>query len=210
MFLIVAGGDQPGTDLIRDLASRAEMIIAADRGARYCLENGILPDLVVGDMDSIDDESIRRLAEAGVETIRYSPEKDLTDTEIAMEEAIARGAGSIELIGVTGDRLDHVLANIQLLRRALGLGVEAQIISGTQKMFLLDSSHSIHGSRGRTISFLPLTEKVEGITLEGFRYGLKDAAMEIGKPYGISNVVECDDAHISLRKGILLAVLSTS
>jgi thiamine pyrophosphokinase len=138
---------------------------------------------------------------------RVSADKDQTDTEIALDEATLRGAKRVEILGAIGDRIDHTIANIHLLRKALRHGIAARITSETQQIFLVDSSETIRGSQGRTVSFLPLTEQVEGISLTGFLYELEDAFMEIGKPYGISNVVTSDQARVKVGKGILLAVL---
>jgi thiamine pyrophosphokinase len=207
MFLIVAGGEPPGKELLHGLALKAQMIIAADRGAQYCLQSGITPGLVVGDMDSIDRGSIDTLSALGVAMKRVNADKDRTDTEIALDEAIGRGAKSVEILGAIGDRIDHTLANIHLLRKALRHGVAARITSETQQVFLVDSSETITGGKGCTVSFLPLTHQVEGISLTGFQYELEDASMEIGKPYGISNVVTGDQARVRVGKGILLAVL---
>ena len=208
MFLIVAGGEPPGKELLRGLALKARMIIAADRGAQYCLDSGITPGLVVGDMDSLDRESAERLSVLGVAMKRVNADKDVTDTEIALDEAISRGAHRVEILGALGDRIDHTLANIHLLHKSLRHGVAARITSDTQQVFLVDSSEAITGSKGRTVSFLPLTEQVEGISLKGFLYELEEASMEMGKPYGVSNVVTGDQAFVRLRRGILLAVLS--
>ncbi len=186
------------------------MIIAADRGAGYCLDAGVIPQLVVGDMDSLDSETYERLTGLGIEMKRFSADKDRTDTEIALDEAIHRGTKRVDILGAIGDRIDHTLANIHLICMALRKGVAARIISDTQQVFLVDSHETIKGSWGRTVSFLPLTEQVEGITLTGFVYELEDAAMEIGKPYGISNVVKGDPAFVKVGKGVLLAVLSTT
>ena len=184
------------------------MIIAADKGAQYCLDSGITPGLVVGDMDSLDQESAERLSGLGVAMKRVNADKDVTDTEIALDEAMGRGAKGVEILGAMGDRIDHTLANIHLLRKALRHGIAARITSDTQQVFLVGSSETITGSKGRTVSFLPLTEQVEGITLRGFRYELEEASMEIGRPYGVSNVVTGDQAFIRVGTGILLAVLS--
>ncbi len=208
MFLIVAGGEPPGKELLRGLALKARMIIAADKGAQYCLDSGITPGLVVGDMDSLDQESAERLSGLGVAMKRVNADKDVTDTEIALDEAMGRGAKGVEILGAMGDRIDHTLANIHLLRKALRHGIAARITSDTQQVFLVGSSETITGSKGRTVSFLPLTEQVEGITLRGFRYELEEASMEIGRPYGVSNVVTGDQAFIRVGTGILLAVLS--
>jgi thiamine pyrophosphokinase len=207
MFLIVAGGEQPGKQLLNTRVLKASMIIAADKGARYCLDAGIKPHLVVGDMDSLDDATAERIAAAGATMKRFSPDKDRSDTQIALEEAIQHGAKNVEILGAIGDRLDHTLANIHLLYMALKQGVAARIISESQQVFLVDSSETIKDSQGCTVSFLPLTERVEGIALKGFRYELEDAAMEIGNPYGLSNVVKSDEAFVTVEKGILLALL---
>jgi thiamine pyrophosphokinase len=209
MFLIVAGGEPPGKELLHGLALKAQMIIAADKGAQYCLQSGITPGLVVGDMDSLDQESAERLSALGVAMKRVNADKDQTDTEIALDEAIGRGAKRVEILGAIGGRVDHTLANIHLLRKAMHHGVAARITSETQQIFLVDSSQAITGSKGFTVSFLPLTQQVDGISLTGFQYELEEASMEIGKPYGISNVVTGDQAWVKVGKGILLAVLST-
>jgi thiamine pyrophosphokinase len=207
MFLIVAGGEPPGKELLHGLALKADMIIAADKGAQYCLESGITPGLVVGDMDSLDQGSVDALSALGVAMQRVNADKDQTDTEIALDEAIQRGAKHVEILGAIGDRIDHTLANIHLLRKALQHRIEARITSETQQVFLVDSSETIIGSKGLTVSFLPLTEQVEGISLTGFLYEIEDASMQIGKTYGISNVVTSDQACVKVGKGILLAVL---
>jgi thiamine pyrophosphokinase len=208
MFLIVAGGDPPGRDLLAGLASQATMIIAADKGAQYCLEAGVTPHLVVGDLDSAPPAVLGKLADLGVEVKRFSTRKDFTDTHIALDEAIRRGAKLIEIVGAFGDRFDHALANVHLLRRALDVGVRARILSANQQIFLVDSQYTFKDTQGLTVSFLPLTEIVEGITLSGFAYDLTGASMEVGNPYGVSNVILKPHAQVTVDKGILVAVLS--
>jgi thiamine pyrophosphokinase len=208
MFLIVAGGDPPGRDLLAGLASQATMIIGADKGAQYCLEAGVTPHLVVGDLDSAPPDLPGKLADLGVEVKRFSTRKDFTDTHIALDEAISRGAKLIEIVGAFGDRFDHMLANVHLLRRALDVGVRARILSANQQIFLVDSEYTFKDRQGLTVSFLPLTEIVEGITLSGFAYELTGASMEIGNPYGVSNVILKPHAQVMVDKGILVVVLS--
>lgn len=208
MFLIVTGGEPPSKSLIREKASRAERIIAADRGAEYCLDAGIIPHLVIGDMDSLDGAILHRLEASGVECRRFSPDKDRTDTEIALQEALRSGARQVEILGAIGDRLDHTMANVHLLLKAFRHGVPALIITDFQQIFLVGSRATLEQSQGFTVSFLPLTEKVEGIVLDGFAYGLDNGVMEIGTPYGVSNVVRKRLAIVTVKEGILLAVLT--
>ncbi|HPI93939.1 MAG TPA: thiamine diphosphokinase [Deltaproteobacteria bacterium] len=207
MFLIVTGGEPPSRGLLLAKASDAAWIVAADRGAGYCLDAGITPHLVVGDMDSLDDGAYRRLAASGVEIMQFDTRKDRTDTEIALDEAVGRGARHVEILGATGDRLDHTLANVHLLYAALRHGVSAHIVTDSQQVFLVDSRAVLEHCQGCTVSFLPLTGEVRGVVLEGFAYELSDATMEIGRPCGVSNVVRDPRAGITVREGVLLAVL---
>jgi thiamine pyrophosphokinase len=208
MFLIVAGGDPPGGNLLAGLARKARKVIAADKGAMYCLESGVVPHLVVGDLDSLTPGIQKRLQDLGVEIKKFSTSKDYTDTQLALDEAISGGARNVEIIGAMGGRFDHELANLHLLKRALDAGINARISTDTQQIFLIRSEHYILNRQGCTASFLPLTGRVEGITLAGFAYELEGAAMEIGNPYGTSNIVRNSRARVSVGEGVLVAVLS--
>jgi len=208
MFLIVAGGNPPGRDLLTGLARQAVKVIAADEGASYCLESGITPDLVVGDLDSVSSSTLKNLQDLGITIKKYSTSKDYTDTQLALEEAISQGAQEVEIIGALGGRFDHEMANLHLLKKALDAGIKARITSKEQLIFLVESEYSFADRIGFTVSFLPLCERVEGITLAGFAYDLKDASMEIGDPYGMSNVIRTTPAVVSVKKGILVAVLT--
>ncbi|MEA2101532.1 MAG: thiamine diphosphokinase [Thermodesulfobacteriota bacterium] len=207
MILIVSGGKQPPSGFLRECAQRADRIIAADKGAQYCLDAGVIPDLVVGDMDSISGQAIEGLDAMGVERVFFNQDKDMTDTSIALDEAAKKGADRVEIVAGLGGRLDHTLANVHLLLRALRSGMDAIILAEDQEVFIVDSGYTLINKKGAIISFLPLTSDVSGIDLKGFAYGLDHARMEIGDPYGISNVVNSDHACIGVDKGVLLAIL---
>lgn len=207
MFLIVSGGQPPGRALIARKAKQARRIIAADAGARVCLENGITPDLVVGDMDSLGEEVLGRLEGAGVPLKTFDTDKDRTDTEIAFDEAVHAGASSIELLGALGMRTDHAIANIHLLLKAQRRGVPSFIVTDTELVFVVDTETCIESEGGHVVSFLPLTDTVEGIVLDGFLYPLEGASMEIGRPYGVSNVLLEGRSLVSVGKGALLGVI---
>lgn len=210
MFLIVTGGEPPGRGLITDLAVKATCVVAADRGAVYCREAGITPRVVVGDMDSLDAGVVEAMEASGSEVLRFSADKDRTDTEIALDEAIRRGAERVVILGALGGRIDHALANVHLLLKALRRGVPARIMTENQEVFLVDGEAVIEDRLGSTVSFLPLTERVEGLCLKGFQYELEGTSMEIGRPYGVSNVIRHPRARVSLETGVLLAVVTTA
>jgi len=208
MVLIVSGGDAPPKRLLKSRAKAAELVIAADRGGWYCWKTGIRPGLVIGDMDSLPHHVLDDFASLGVEILRLEPDKDATDTQVALEEAIRRGARTIEILGAVGTRFDHSLANVHLLALAQEKGVEACILSGRQRLFLIHGAYELRDAQGCTISFLPLDSEVRGISLSGFAFGLKDADMALGRPYGVSNVVREPVARICVGHGRLLAVVT--
>ncbi len=207
MFLIVSGGDAPDPVFLLARAKKARMIIAADRGAGYCLRAGVRPDVVVGDMDSISPSARREVERSGVPLIQHSTEKDQTDTQLALDIALDRGAGCIEMVACTGDRFDHSLANVHLLYAALKAGVDAAILAPSHRIFLVDSEAGIDGMKGAILSLLPLSLEAKGVILSGFQWPLEDAVMEVGNPYGISNRIVSEQARIHVREGVLVAVL---
>ncbi|MBN2283566.1 MAG: thiamine diphosphokinase [Deltaproteobacteria bacterium] len=206
--IIVSGG------IIHDVewfASRVkgmdrDSIICADGALRYLRAAGIMPDLVVGDMDSVDDETLRYFSQRGCEVRKHPRHKNETDTQLALEAAFALKPGRIVIFGALGGRLDHTLANISLLVAAASRGIEARIIDEACDVFVVDDVCEIEGTLRDTVSVLPLSSEVTGITLEGFEYSLKDGSMEIGMPYGISNRLADVRARISVQSGRLLVI----
>lgn len=207
-FLIVAGGEPPAEGAIRRAAEGAACVIAADRGAWYCLRDGIVPHLVVGDMDSLPSEALEELHVAQVEVLALRRDKDETDTQIALQEALKRGARSLVILAALGTRFDHGLANVQLLHQALRAGVPAHILAGAQDIFLIEGQATLADAEGCTVSLLPLGMCVRGVTLAGFVYPLHEDDLEVGYSRGISNVVRDPLARVEVREGILIAVLT--
>lgn len=207
MYLIVAGGEQPSGSLLAPAAARAEYVIAADRGAWYCLQAGRCPDLVVGDMDSLPHEVLEELRRQSVEIMVLRPDKDETDTQIAIQEALRRGAPSITLLAALGSRFDHSLANVHLLLLAHRARVPAEIVTERHRIFLVEREATITEAHGSTISLLPLGMRASGISLQGFAFELHDATLELAYPRGISNVITDAQARVTVREGILIAVL---
>lgn len=140
----------------------------------------------------------------------FPREKDKTDTQIAIELALMRGAEDIELMGATGSRLDHTLANLHLLLLPLQLKREACILDGNNKIYLKDTSFLIEKGKqyGNYVSLLPFSEKVEGLTLKGFQYPLDGIILEAGDSLGISNEIVEEQAAVEFSKGILLVIES--
>jgi thiamine pyrophosphokinase len=208
--LIVTGGERPENELLKEKAASSSMVIAADRGAEYCLKAGILPYMVVGDMDSLPAGIQDELVSNKIEIHKFDCRKDTTDTQIAVDKAVEKGADEIEIIAGIGSRFDHSLANVYLLYRALRQGVQARIISRIHEIFLIEKQCVIENETGSIISFLPLGHSAKGITLKGFEYEINNTDMDMSFPIGISNIVGTDSAEVIVSVGILIAIITRS
>ena len=201
--LIVLGGDLPSPPLLKRCASEAELTIAADRGLGAFEAADMLPDLLLGDMDSVSAGTLAR-REGSTEMERLPCEKDDTDGGHAMEVALSRGATEITILGALGGRMDHALANLMLLKRAHGGGAFAQILDERVRIVRIDGEITLRGAKGDTISLIPIGE-AHGVTLEGCYYHSQEAlSFDFVHPLGVSNVVTADEARITVKEGDLL------
>lgn len=201
--LIVLGGDAPGRVLLESCMRQADLIIAADRGLEAFCNVGLMPDLLLGDMDSVDRAVLERMA-SHTQIERLPCEKDDTDGVHALDAAIARGAQRITILGALGGRMDHAMANLMLLVRAYRHGVMAEILDEQVRIARVCGEAVLHGAKGDTVSLLPAGE-VTGVTLEGFYYHASEPlSFDFSYPLGVSNVVTEDFARVTVQSGDLL------
>jgi thiamine pyrophosphokinase len=185
------------------------LIIAADGGAQLAAACGLVPDVVVGDMDSLTSTELEDLRARGVLIQRYPANKDETDLELALLAAVARQATWIRVIGALGDRIDQTLANIYLLTLRNLAGRDVRLVAGRQTLWLIGpGKHTLTGAPGDTISLLPLLPGVTGVTTERLQYPLQNATLSFGPSRGVSNVMLADEACISLMAGTLIVIHS--
>lgn len=205
---IISGGAINDPEFLRHKIVEAQnpVIICADGAARYLRILDIVPAFIIGDMDSIDADTLEYFYRKGSTILRHPGEKDETDTQLALEYAIKLQPRDIFIFGALGGRIDHSLANISLLIMGDKAGVRMRIIDETCELFVISRSVSIEGQKGQTVSLLPLSTEVTGITLEGFEYPLSDGVMELGNPYGISNRLTSEQGRISIQSGYLLVI----
>jgi thiamine pyrophosphokinase len=184
----------------------ADLLIAADGGALPLLRASLPPQLVIGDMDSLDAASLSALAARGVELHRYPREKDETDLELALLYAAHAGATAIDVLGALGGRWDHTLANVALLALPELIGRHARLLADKQTLFLVRDTAAIEGQAGDTVSLLPLTGAARGVTTAGLLYRLEEATLSFERARGVSNVLIEPPGRVSLREGLLLVV----
>jgi thiamine pyrophosphokinase len=204
--VIVSGGLLEDDAYHQQMLQEAEMVICADSGASHALRLGIIPNFVVGDLDSLAEEERKELKKCGVKFIKYPREKDYADTYYALLKALELGYQQIVLVACLGERFDHALSNIMLLALPQVRNLDIRILEPGQEIFLVKPQMKILGERGETISLLPLSEEVTGITTSGLYYQVPKGKFTMGFPLGVSNVFTDEVVELSLEKGLLLAI----
>ena len=210
-YLIVCGGEIDGDFAERLIMSSGfEVIIAAARGMDFLYEHKITPDIIVGDFDSVKNEALSYFKEKGMSDIHVlNPEKDDTDSECALQIALDHGADHIIIIGATGTRIDHVLGNISLLGKAMSEGKMAELLDTHNRIRMINNELEIEKNKqyGKYVSIIPVC-KNNKITLEGFKYPLKDYTFEGFNTLGISNEIVDDIAKITVNEGQYIVIES--
>ena len=207
VVFIAAGGElDPAFFREQVEAVSPSAVICADGGACRLDATGIVPVLIVGDMDSLDAGRRADFEVKGCRIVRHPRRKDETDTELALHEAFRMEPEEIWIWGALGHRVDHVLANIALLVQGKQKGIDVKLIDKWCEVFLIDRRTVLEGEAGQTVSLFPFAGPAAGITLTGFEFPLTNAVMDIGRPYGVSNRLLAGRGIIELDSGSLLAV----
>jgi thiamine pyrophosphokinase len=207
--IIFANGNPPDRATAAPWLASAELIIAADGGSRHALAIDVIPDVVVGDLDSLDEVTRKRLKHAGTRFITYSTHKDYTDLELAIRHALDRGANAITIVGALGGRWDQSLANLMLLALPALERVPTQIVDRNLSISVVRDRAEIAGRVGDTLSLIALNGDAQGVTIEGCEYPLTNAMLPFGASLGISNVLAQPVAKITVQHGLLLALHAT-
>ena len=217
--IIVADGDiRAGGAVERALhgwngqaADGTVLVVAADGGALKAEILGLYPQVVVGDGDSLSAAHISELRDAGVEVMVHPAAKDESDTELAVTEALARGATSLAVLGTFGGaRLEHSIANLLLLTLPSLVGIDVALVDGPSTLRVIGVSGEgelrLSGAPADFVSLLPISETVEGVQTSGLLYPLADATLQQGPARGLSNELVEAEAWVRTRRGRLAVV----
>ena len=205
--VIVSGGSPPSEKLLKQQLSDADLIIGVDGAADILMDLGIKADIVIGDFDTAKKINILEQQNNGAEVIRLRVDKNETDTEAAVNLAIARGAKNIVMLGAVGTRLDHSLANVSILKPIFEQGIFAKRIDDNTEMFISDSEVSLCANVGETISILPLCSDIT-VSASGLKYPLDELFLPFGTSRGVSNIIESSSVIINRSGGYALIVLT--
>jgi thiamine pyrophosphokinase len=204
--IVIANGHIGNMEISRVQTWLYDLVICADGGAQHALALGLAPDVVVGDLDSLDGNLRARLEDEGCQVLVHPPRKDETDLELALRYAIDHGVDEILILGALGGRIDQTLANVLLLALPELEGVRTRIVAGDQELFLIRGQAFIEGQVGDTVSLLSIAGDVTGITAEGLEYPLQHGTLKFGPTLGISNVLTAPVARVQVGQGLLLCV----
>jgi len=203
---IFANGEIEEYGLLQERILAGSVIIAADGGLQHIRKMEMIPDVVIGDLDSVTNADLEWLKANSVEIIRYPADKDETDLELAISFAAKSKNSRIRIAGGAGGRTDQLLGNIFLLLQPELSGIDLKLDDGLEETFLIHSNTKIKGSPGDVVSLLPLNGSAAGIKTTGLKYPLFGETLYPEKTRGISNVMLADLATIQLEKGVLLCV----
>lgn len=201
--LILANGDYGEIELYKDKLSDFDKILCADGGANYAYSLDIIPDYIIGDMDSIDDD-IRAFYQAkGVVFKKYPRQKDFTDTQLVIHLAEELGAKEILFCGSLGTRLDHTLSNLYSGINTAINGIKVTHYNPKCSIHIVAKELDIEGNIGETVSVLALTDIVTGLSEMGVEYPLEQVSLEKHNPYAISNILSEARAKITVDTGVI-------
>jgi thiamine pyrophosphokinase len=206
--VIICGGRITDYIFMKKYLEDADLVISADSGARHCKSFDIVPDLLVGDFDSVSDADYRDLVSAGVGILKFPVEKDMTDSELAIDIALEKGCSRVLLLGALGTRLDHSLSNLFLLKKLLDRGKEGILADENNEARLINHSIELESKKDVYITLLPVAGPAKGVTTQGLYYPLENATLEVGSSWGVSNRFSSEKAAVTVQEGTLLVILS--
>jgi len=202
--IAIIGGGKLSKQFLTEII-KSNYIIGVDRGAYWLIANSVIPNIAIGDFDSVTPNEFCLIKEKAKRVKEYPKKKNFTDMELAAQHAISLHPKEVVMYGAIGRRLDHTIGNIQLLERFHELGAirdgnnEVRVVSGHRTMR--------KESRYRYVSVLPISETIE-VSLMGFLYDVSRALIRRGQTLGISNEIRIKKATIEVHQGKALVIRS--
>lgn len=202
-FIFLNGVMDNGSSFYKELLINENNIFCADGGLKHALEMGIFPLEVWGDFDSVSKSLVEIAEKSGSKIIEFDSRKDFTDGELILSEISKRGFDKIVVLGGLGGRTDHLLTNLNLLFKFENVF----FVDEKETIFRVNKKTEIKKQKGKTISFIPMTDTVSEITLTGFEYPLDKHTLRRGDSICTSNIIKEEKAIIEFSRGKLLGVI---
>lgn len=190
----------------KKLLENKKDIFCADGGINYALKLGVVPLELWGDLDSVDKEYMETIEKLNVKIMKFNPDKDFTDGELVIDNLVKRGYDKIFVLGGLGGRTDHLLSNLNLLFKYDNLFY----VSEKEKIFKVNPNMEIRNEKDKTISFIPMSDLVEDLTLEGFEYPLYNHCVKRGDSLCTSNIIRENIVRVNFKSGKLLGIIENT
>ena len=201
---IYAAGEYTADDIKlykRIIPKDDDLVICADGGYDSLYFTGIVPHIIIGDFDSVKVNVPKEIP-----TVKYPANKDKTDLEICVDYALENGCDTIFILGALGGRIDHTLGSLSTLKYAMEHGVDALILNGKSRIYLVDKEVEIPREKFDYVSLIPCTEKVTGVYSLGLKYELNGRDLVKSSSLGISNEFYNNTAKIKIESGLLYVI----
>jgi len=209
-IILFANGELPKPKALAKKLGRADFLIAVDGGLNHMIALNLEPDLIIGDLDSIDEDTLQLYRDKKTEIQKFPIDKDQNDLELAIQTAIGMNPQTIWIVAALGNRIDQTLANIFLLTRDDLRGIDTHLVDGKRDVFLIQENAILSGEPGQLVSLVPINGPVEGITTEGLKYPLNNGTLYPDQTRGISNRLIDSNARITIKNGLLLCIHKTT
>lgn len=207
-LLIANGNNILDSKILEELVDNTEYIVAVDGGIKYLIDINKIPNVLIGDLDSINKKDLEFLNRKNIRKIQYPEMQDSTDTELAVDFMIGKGIKDITLIGVTGSRIDHTISNILLLKRLKDKNIKGKIIDNNNTIYYVDDIIKIRKLDNMNISIIPLSLTGIVVDLEGFLYSVTEEKIEFGSTLAVSNKLIDEYGVIEIKRGESLVIES--
>lgn len=206
--LIVGSGKIDNINNLKRECESADCIICADGGAVSVDKADIVPDIIIGDLDSIKSSILNKFITLNVEFKRYPEKKDFTDMELCLDYALSICASEVTIMGGTGSRLDHTLANIFLLYFLLEKNIKGKIIDDNNEVYIINDVIELKQDEKEYVSIIPISNIVYGISTNGFEYETNKLNLKFGSARGVSNKLKKYTGKIQIDNGLCLIIKS--
>ncbi len=189
------------------LENSFDLVLASDGGYKTAKKMGLEVDVLLGDLDSITRNDVEEARSIGIEVISFPIDKDKTDGELAVDYAISLDSKEIIILGSFKEELDHALGNLFLLFKIYNAGIKSMLLTQNYEIELIDSFKEYIDKIGNEISFIPVSEIVEGLSIKGCKYEINNVSVEMGQTLTLRNLIVDKKAKVYLKKGKILSIL---
>ena len=203
---IFANGLLPENSALKTMIHSGAWLVAVDGGYRLMKKLGLMPELVIGDLDSLSEAELEEIQSARIPIQRFPVEKDEIDLELAINAALDRGKQPLRIACALGGRLDQQAANLALLARPDLAGLDVRLEDGETEVWIIRKESAVTGTPGDLVSLLPVGGPAHGVTTEGLKYPLHNETLYPYRTRGISNVLIGEEAWVKITDGAVLCI----